>query len=238
MTILLDLNLVKYHDIIEVTCDDCASSFSRRKRDIMKSRAIFGEDVCRSCAAKIKSKVKPQCSPSGWSAEKRAEHGLSVKSSEAYYAGIASRPTVVGVNNPMYGKKVSQETRAKMRASRIGKTGRNATAWRSGTTRLIPRIRRVLETRFRWYTRVIEREGGICQVCFGPGNEGHHIVPLGQLVPTLLMQISVQPGEDPIEWLLSQDSIADHALTNGKCVCRPCHKLEHLNWGSHEPKTR
>lgn len=235
---IVALENAKYHDILDVECDACSTIYKRRKRDVLKSRAIFDKDVCRSCAATIASKSKPQCSSEGWSAAKRQTHGAIMRESPAYREGLARRPSVSGSSNPMFGKRASDQTRAKMRQSRLGKLGPNATAWRGGRTRFLARLRRLLETRYRWYSRVVDRANHSCERCGGPGKEGHHLKPIGEIVPKLLKGRNFSTDEEALEWLLTQETLVDADLSNGICVCRPCHKNEHLNWGSHEPQTR
>lgn len=234
----VSLDSVRRMDLLKVQCDRCPAVFERRKRDLLHSRSVFGMDVCRSCGAQLSAATKPQCTKAGWDSLKREHHGSVMKSSVRFYEGIRCRASISGPANPMAGKTASPETRDKMRQARLGKIGYRATAWKGGRVRFLQRVRKMLETRFRWYSRVIERERGICQVCGCPGNEGHHREPIAVIVAELLKHAPIMVEDEALEWLMTQERLINTDLSNGKCVCRPCHKLEHLNWGSHEPTTK
>lgn len=228
-----DLNERKVSDRLEVECDDCHGSFQRTKKNILASRRTHGIDRCVSCAAKASVTKKPQCSPAYWDdPERKAAHGETLKASEAYRHGIANRPDNSGINNPMFGTKHSTETRAKMSKSRTGKTGANATAWKGGKTSLNKRLKATLQRRHQWFSRVLARAEGICEHCGEKAVDAHHIVPMVNLIKSLLAETTLQTDDEKLIYLLEQDAIVDPELKNGLALCRPCHKKIHNRWGS------
>lgn len=176
----------------------------------------------------------PQNTVEYWTPERRKAHGDRMRASQAYYDGLARRPDNSGERNPMYGRKASPETRARMSASRVGKLGPNATAWRGGKKSILRRVKGILHTRFGWYLAVFRRDGFTCTACGSKRSlDAHHIVSLTSIVRRLRSGRAKESDEDLIEWLVAQADVADHGLTNGQTLCRPCHRLAHNMWGSH-----
>ena len=137
-------DLLKELHRFTVTCDECFKKFERSKRNVKSNRKKYnGKDICASCSAKKSIKFKPQCNKEYWTEEKRIMLGSSIKTSENYQKGIKKIPRF-GTDNPMFGKKHSEETIKKMSISRTGKTGKNSTAWKGGKCSLNYRIKRRL----------------------------------------------------------------------------------------------
>ena len=79
------------------------------------------------------------------------------------------------------------------------------------------RLRRLLAltpeyVRWRWYVK--DRAGGACESCAEPGHHAHHIVPVAH-EPALALDLS-----------------------NGKFLCRKCHRSEHRHIRSQGPPPR
>lgn len=225
------------YDKTEVICGECSTSIERLKITIYRSIKKNGVYLCPSCANKKATHKKPQCSKDYWTKEKRLKHGEVMKSSEAYYEAIASRPNISKENNPMFGKEHSEESRKKMSKSRIGKTGEDATAWKGGLTSLNRRIRHILHTRYNWYYRVYKRDKFKCTNCGSTKQiDAHHIKPLSLMIRNHLSSISIDSDKEKTEYIVSQPDIKDEDLINGITLCRNCHKEVHKNWGSHNVK--
>ena len=159
------------------------------------------------------------------------------KKSEAYYEGIKNRPSVVGENNHMWGKKHTDETKAKMSKSRTGKTGEKATSWKGGKLSLNRRVKSALQRKYKWFHRVMDRDGCKCQHCGATKKlDAHHIEPISGIIKELLNETNLLTEADKMDWLIVQPKIVDEELTNGITLCRKCHQQVHKNWGSHEPK--
>lgn len=70
-----------------------------------------------------------------------------------------------------------------MSASRIGKIGKNATAWKGGNFSLTKRVKDILHTRYNWYKRVYERDGFRCVKCDSSKNlDAHHKISIEKIV--------------------------------------------------------
>ena len=220
-----------------ISCDVCGVQKWRRKRDILYTRKNNdGSDLCVSCSAKKRVDKSPQCSSHYWTEEKRKEHGGRVRSSQEYYNGIKTRDQH-GPKNGMYGKIHSKNTKMKMSKVRTGKIGPNATAWKGGKQRLTLRVKKCIETRFQWFSRIKTRDVS-CQKCGEKKHlDCHHIVPISKIIKKLLKNTTMKTDNEKLEWLLTQPEISDINLENGILLCRTCHKKEHLKWGSHDARS-
>lgn len=228
--IITDLTNVRILDVVDIQCDLCDNRFHRQlKHHNQACKRYEGKDVCVTCAKKIGASKRPQNSP---------EFLAVVRGSAAFMIGNKNRPSMAGKNNPNWGKKASLETRQKMSHSRIGKVGKHATAWKGGRLSFTMRIKSALQRRYKWFHRVINRDNKICTGCGATNNlDAHHIIPIKTLITQVLSEQSVETT-DEIKYniVITDPRIVDSALDNGITLCRPCHKLVHLNWGSHEPK--
>jgi hypothetical protein len=219
---------------ITVTCPLCDTPRVILKITADRCWKKHGNYRCASCAAKLA--VKPQNSPTYWTATKRANHGAMLKVNENYQTAITLRDTS-GSKNSMFGKKASIATRQKMSASRTGKTGVNATAWKGGKRSLNERLKRALGKRYNWSRRVFARDGYQCTRCPHKGAlDAHHLEPFARIIKRLLPLSPTADAELQFEWLLHHPDIADPNLENGVTLCRSCHRKAHHRWGSHHPK--
>ncbi len=220
-------------DKIHCSCDVCGRVFLRTLKQIRLARRKRGNtDVCWSCSAKMA--VKPQNTKGYWTKERRKSHGKSVRRSSAYYEALKTRNTV----NGMKGKKHSVKTKRLMSASRRGKFGIRATAWKGGRTSLNVRVKGYCHKTLGWYRRVFERDGFACVWCGGRQKKGnkidaHHIEPISKIIKRLLAGRTFCNDDERLAWLISCPEIVDADLKNGITLCRKCHKKEHKRWGSH-----
>jgi predicted amidophosphoribosyltransferase len=225
-----DLTQVKQLDKIEVICDECADRFQRTKKNIRVSRKRHGRDLCQSCAAKLS--VKPQNTKDFWAQEgKKEQLSQSLRNSTALKEAHALMDRRRS-KNPRFGIPVTKETRAKMSASRTGKLGIDATAWKGGKNSINKRVKKCQQTRYNWFGRVLLRSNYICEKCGEKAKDAHHIEPICKLTRRLLQQVNVINDDEAVEWLLQQPEIIDRDLNNGMALCRPCHTKVHNNWGS------
>lgn len=227
---------------IEIVCDNCYTTLTRRISAIKASRKNRGgdNDYCRSCSAKIVASKVPQCNKQFWESEERKrKHSKSLKNSIAHQEGLRNRPSVVGENNPMWGCTHSQETKDKMSITRTGKTGENATAWKGGKLSLTKRVKGALQRKYKWLHRVMDRDNCMCQTCSATKKlDAHHIEPIANIIKMLLINKKFLTESEKMDWLIVQPEIVDNELENGITLCRDCHKEIHKNWGSYEPQVR
>lgn len=226
--ILTDTTDAKLTDTITIRCDLCGDRFTRTlKNHNQRKKYHTGQDICNVCSRNIGATKRPQNNP---------EFLRTIRTSPQYYDGIATRPSITGSNNPNWGKIASAETRAKMSKSRTGKVGENATAWKGGKTSFNHRIKTAIQRRYKWFHRVIDRDN--CCVKCGANKQldAHHIQPIATIIKQLAESTNTMNDCDKFEFIINHPLIVDATLENGVCLCRSCHKLEHLNWGSHEPK--
>ena len=225
-------NLEDYRadDYITCKCDICGKEFIRLKRGVKSSRKKNeGQDRCVSCSAKVHP--KPQCTKAYWeNPEIKRKHSDKLKSREPFI-----RADISGSNNPMYGKHLSIETRAKMSMARKGKIGPNATAWKGGKTSLNNRVKLYI-ARSGWYKRVFERDGWVCQDCGSKKNlDGHHKKAISIIIKEALQNTNFQTDEEKYVYLISRPEIIDSNLENGITLCRKCHRKAHnQKWGNHD----
>ncbi|AGR47635.1 hypothetical protein SmphiM12_003 [Sinorhizobium phage phiM12] len=233
--LLEDIENKKILDKVTVRCDECPAEFLRFKRDVKKSRQRFSnKDLCRSCSARASAAAKPQCSKEFWDSDDRRKlHSKTMKESSAYYEAIANRDTS-GEKNSRFGVPVSPETKLKMSKARTGKIGKQATAWKTGSTRLISRIRRALDVRHDWGGRVKRRVDYVCEDCGvrDLSNHSHHKEPLKAIIDRLLIDKELTSDDERFLYLIEHPDIVDQTLNNGACYCLSCHKKAHSNWGS------
>lgn len=234
MPIHYDKN-TKNTDVVECECDLCGKHKTQllltAKRNIAKNAGVY---ICLGC--KCRATPKPQNTKEHWiDPDRKKRHSESIRSSDAYYEGIANRPSTKGELNNNWGKIASVETRAKMSKSRTGKIGPNATAWKGGRTSFTARIKTAIQRRYKWFHRVIDRDG--CCVKCGAIKEldAHHINPVAVILKNIIGLLDCTNPET-FNIAITHPLIVDKDLVNGVTLCRSCHKIEHLNWGSHEPK--
>ena len=105
------------------------------------------------------------------------------------------------LSSRMKGKRHSEETRARMRASKRGAKNSN---WKGGVT---PAIRRARQHALyqQWRRAVLSRDEHRCRDCgaCGPGLHAHHVVSF-KTHPHLRLEV-----------------------TNGRTLCPPCHRRAH-----------
>jgi len=121
----------------------------------------------------------------------------------------ALRVSRLGAGNPMWGKKTSEETKAKLRAALTEqRKGAGNPNWKGGVTPINKKIRRSAEFR-AWREAVFNRDNYTCVFCGARGGEIHpdHIKQFAHY-PELRFEVS-----------------------NGRTLCRPCHEKT-PTWGS------
>lgn len=213
--------------IATCTCGTCISIFQFSLNKHLAKRGFY---LCRKC---IHTEI--------WKDPNLKEKlSTNIKSSEKYQNGILNRPDNSGKNNPMFGRKLSNESKAKMSASRMGKTGKNATAWKGGKDSIYRNVKVSVFRKFLWGSKVNKRDNNTCLKCSSTTNlDAHHIIPFKRIFNECSNYLpDGLSREETITWYLSQALIRDDELTNGITLCRSCHRYEHNNWGSHEPKTK
>ena len=134
---------------VVVLCDDCGGQFECLFKSGERNWKKYGRHRCHLCTG---VPPKPQNRPSYWTAERKAALGASMRTSEAYRASVAARD-FAGENNPMFGRKASEKTRKQMSASRTGKIGPLATAWKGGVTSVTKRVKKGIHARHDWNGR-------------------------------------------------------------------------------------
>ena len=180
-----------------------------------------------------------RCKPCGtrayWSDPSHCQsRGIAIRQSTCYQAAIQKRDGA-GVNNGMYGRRHSEESRRLMSESRTGKTGSNATAWRGGKTSFTKRVKRLLTTRVGWYAAVFARDNSTCKKCGSVSRlDAHHIEPVVAILKRITQGIEFSSEEEKLEFVISHPDIVDPMLLNGITLCRSCHRKVHTNWGSHD----
>jgi len=235
--IIQDGRKIKLSEKVECRCDECGQCFERTYKNILsaRKRRKNQKDYCKKCSCKLA--LKPQNTKEYWTQEKRSAHSEIMKTSEVFQQSIENR-NVSKEHNSMFGKKHSDETKAKMSLARIGKTGPIATAWKGGRMRLSQQVRGILHTRFNWYFLIYKRDGFKCVRCGSKKHlDAHHIIPLSKIINNLLKEHNKDYDLSNLDWLCEQSEIIDITLKNGITLCRECHKQEHNNWGSHNAST-
>ena len=209
---------IKKHDIV---CADCDQTFARTPSVIKRSLAKHGRYICRKCSQQLPAY--------------REKLSASVKASDAYKASRAIvSQKLTGAGNPQFGKQASQETRAKMSASRTGKLGERATAWKGGKQSLVYQVKKLVNQRHQWAKRIYERDNWICTSCGSKKKlDAHHTIPFATLLKEVHTQSELQ-GASLIDWLANHPVLKD---AQGITLCRECHRAVHQNWGSHNPET-
>ena len=90
------------------------------------------------------------------------------------------RETKIGEKNPNFGKHPSNDTREKLREARRGEKHPN---WKGGITPIRKTIRRLLECN-TWRLAVFERDLYTCRECgqHGVYLHAHHIIPFSKII--------------------------------------------------------
>ena len=235
---ILDISNLKNVDIVDITCDNCHLSFQRSIKNVKLCRPKWGgKDICRNCSCLLCIHKKPQCSKEYWaSSDVKNNHSLSLKNSEKFRIGLLNREDISGAKNPMFGKSHKPETIKKMSIARTGKIGENATAWKGGKMSMTHLVKG-WQNRNGWYKNIYIRDGFRCTCCGSKNKiEAHHKIPIKTIVD--INKNRFEKSEDLYNYLISLDVIIDTELSNGITLCRECHKKEHVNFGSHNPKTQ
>jgi len=116
-----------------------------------------------------------------------------------------------GKNNPIYGKHLSEETRMKIRETKIGVKNYN---WKGGTTSLQKIVRMNFKYR-QWRSDVFTRDNFTCQRCgqIRKTLNAHHI----KLLASILQKYKITTLEEALEceelW----------NINNGITLCEECH---------------
>jgi hypothetical protein len=227
---------LKYSNKIPITviCDFCKNKFDILYKSAEKNYKKNNGHKCAECSGQP---IRPQNTTGYWTKTRRRAIGEAVKNSESYRQSLNSRPSVVGNNNPMFGKKVSAETRAKMSKSRMGKIGTRATAWKGGKCTITKRVKGIIHGRYNWYYKVFKRDKWQCVNCGDKRKlDAHHIEPINQIIKKLCRDNKFSNDDEKVNWLIRQPEIINEDLGNGITLCRECHKKRHKNWGSHDCK--
>lgn len=211
---------------IEAICAVCNRVCSVSRGSYQQGMKRNGFYRCANCS--------PQRSKKYWeSTDRKLKHSEKIKSSTLYYAAVAQRD-LSGERNGMFGKTHSIDAINKMSKSRTGKIGKKATAWKGGKYSFTKRVKRILHTRYDWFSRVLNRDNYVCQWCNASDQlDAHHIEPVVCLIEKITKEISFKDEDEKLEWVIVQPCIEDKMLNNGITLCRTCHKKAHSNWGSH-----
>lgn len=230
----IDINNLPVKLKVDVICDDCSKDYTRQIKGIKLTRKKYNRDVCTVCAYKIAASKRPQNSKIFWTDDKKKQHGEHIKVNENYINGLKTREDNSGENNPMFGKKHKIETKQKMSVSRTGKIGENATAWKGGINTLTNRVKG-FQYRNDWYGAIYARDFYKCVKCSSKTKiEVHHIKPMYVIVNEIKNNFKTE--DETYSHLINMPINIE--LDNGITLCRECHKKEHVNWGSHNPKVK
>lgn len=226
--IITDTTGLHLSQVIIIACDKCSSKFERTLKNHNQRKKRAGCDLCNTCSRRAGARKRPQNSRTFLQ---------SISKTPAYYQGIKRRPSIAGENNPQWGRSPSKETRAKMSKSRTGKIGVRATGWKGGKFSFNHRIKTAIQRRYKWFHRVIDRDGGCVKCKRITQLDAHHKIPISTLIKQITHDKNFNTDDDKFEYVIAHPLIVDDTLENGVALCRACHKIEHKNWGSHEPKT-
>lgn len=143
----------------------------------------------------------------------------------------AKRLTVLGENNPFYGKKHKPESKLLISIGKLGKSnsqkgrrmpqhakfGEHNPRWKGGISKLSRRVRILAEYK-EWRSKVFQRDGFTCQKCSRHGTylHAHHIKPFYQILEENKITSIEQASLCTELWLLS----------NGQTLCTKCHILQ------------
>ena len=252
---LENIENLKNYDKVSIKCDICP--FEDRILLISSIRNIktHGFYSCKKCASKKAAKSRLQNSKEYWTEEKRIEHGKIIADSEKYRESI-KLSDLTGEKNPMFGKTHSEKTKTQMAKSRTGKIQSKYTIEKRANTIKEKReadiqsgkktiksvnymVKYHINSVYRWTFRVLERDSFKCTECGSSENlDAHHKTPFSKIIKELLLNIKFDTDLEKYNFLIGQEKLIDINLHNGICLCRPCHKQVHLNWGSHDAKTK
>ncbi len=201
-----------------VLCNACNTQFDRQARVIEQSkRKHNGNYICRKCFWNLP--------------EQKEKQRAALAESEAFKlsrAVVADK--IRGSKNGMAGGH-TEESKKKMSASRTGKFGENATAWKGGKRSLTAVVKAAIYRRHQWHRKIYERDSWRCVECGSTKQlDAHHTTPFSKLLKSIETDLV---GDALIDWL------ADHPLlvnAEGITLCRKCHRAAHKNWGSHTPE--
>lgn len=131
------------------------------------------------------------------------------------------------------GKVHTEETKQKMSDNHVNNTGDKHPNWKGGITSLTGLIRG-LDEYHNWRKRVFKRDNYTCQECGATGNiEAHHIKEFNIIFQEFLQLYSqfspIEDKETLIRLAMTYEPFWD--LTNGKTLCKNCHKLTN-NYGN------
>ncbi len=120
-----------------------------------------------------------------------------------------------------YGKKLSEETKAKISRNHASMKGPNNPSWKGGVTPINRSVRRC-EKYSTWRTFCFERDHYICQKCQDPTKRKlsvDHIKPFAVIMK--------ENKITSLQKALRCKELWD--VENGQTLCIPCHKLK--TWG-------
>jgi len=194
--------------MVTLICEICQAKF-----DVYPSWVKFRKTCSRTCAAELKSRTqRGENHPNYGKKFPKWEHTEESKEK--------IRESKIGERNPQFGKpgtntgkNISEETRGKQSAAKIGKspwnkgkqfhqiTGENNPNWNGGVTPVNEKIRKSLDYK-KWREDVFERDDFTCTNCGIRGGdlEADHIKPFSGF-PELRFDVD-----------------------NGRTLCRECHR--------------
>jgi len=248
--ILSDISSLKAVNYIQVKCDECSAIFSRTLKNTRANRKRNnGRDLCFKCAYKKSATGREQNTKEYWAQEHiKIKHGEILKSSKKF-VDAHKKMDRFGINNGMYGKKASSDTREKMSKSRIGKKQSQETIDKRRKTFLLKReeklkngefnlnkaLKYFINSELKWTGRIIQRDDKKCRKCGSSEKlDAHHIKSFNSIINELLEKNKFETTYEKYLFLRDQKEIKDPDLENGICLCRKCHREEHgKKWGSH-----
>jgi hypothetical protein len=219
---------------VNLICKQCEKPYT-----VYKSQTeYYNADFCsRACKAKWQSihksgnnslkwveRVLCKCKQCGNEFE---EHKCNVKRGGGIYCsnkckGIARS----GINNPQYGKIISEETRNKQKTSHIGlQRGNKNPNWNGGVTSLY-RLIRTSAKMIDWRNAVFKKDNykDYYSGCAGTSRnqiEAHHVIPFYKL----LLKYNITTLDQAYNCAPLWD------VNNGRTLLHHTHKAHHDMWG-------